>query len=67
MVHFKSVNQPNNHQDLGRASSYEDMKKVNVNAVRSAHYENDARFYHLCDEYGLYVMDEADIETHGFQ
>ncbi|MBO1910706.1 glycoside hydrolase family 42, partial [Microvirga sp. 3-52] len=39
----------------------------NVNAVRSAHYPNDPRFYDLCDEYGLYVINEADIETHGFE
>ncbi|NLO70823.1 MAG: DUF4981 domain-containing protein [Porphyromonadaceae bacterium] len=41
------------------------MKQANINAVRTAHYPNVSRWYELCDEYGLYVMDEADIETHG--
>ncbi|MEL6923140.1 MAG: glycoside hydrolase family 2 TIM barrel-domain containing protein, partial [Bacteroidota bacterium] len=41
------------------------MKQVNVNAVRNSHYPNAARWYELCDEYGLYVVDEANIETHG--
>ena len=41
------------------------MKRANINAVRTAHYPNHPRWYELCDEYGLYVMDEANIETHG--
>ena len=41
------------------------MKRHNINAVRTCHYPNDPRWYDLCDEYGLYVMDEANIETHG--
>ena len=41
------------------------MKQANINAVRTAHYPNVPRWYELCDEYGLYVMDEADLETHG--
>lgn len=41
------------------------MKQANINAVRTAHYPNLPRWYELCDEYGLYVMDEANIETHG--
>jgi beta-galactosidase len=40
------------------------MKQHNINAVRTCHYPNDPYFYELCDEYGLYVMDEANIETH---
>jgi beta-galactosidase len=40
------------------------MKQANLNAVRTSHYPNDPRFYELCDEYGLYVMDEANHETH---
>ncbi|PCH76846.1 MAG: glycoside hydrolase family 2 [Flavobacteriaceae bacterium] len=40
------------------------MKKFNINAVRTAHYPNDAYFYELCDSYGIYVMDEANIESH---
>ena len=41
------------------------MKSLNVNAVRTSHYPNMPEFYALCDAYGLYVMDEADLETHG--
>ena len=41
------------------------MKQLNFNAVRTSHYPNDAYFYDLCDEYGLYVMDEANVESHG--
>ena len=41
------------------------MKRHNINTVRTAHYPPDPRFLSLCDEYGLYVIDEADIETHG--
>ncbi|MCI4667231.1 MAG: DUF4981 domain-containing protein [Bacteroidia bacterium] len=40
------------------------MKQNNFNAVRTSHYPNHPRFYELCDEYGLYVMDEANIESH---
>ncbi|MEM0994753.1 MAG: glycoside hydrolase family 2 TIM barrel-domain containing protein, partial [Bacteroidota bacterium] len=40
------------------------MKRNNINAVRTSHYPNDAIFYDLCDQYGLYVMDETNIETH---
>ena len=41
------------------------MKMNNINAVRTSHYPNDPLWYKLCDEYGLYVVDEANIETHG--
>lgn len=41
------------------------MKQYNINAVRTAHYPNHPYFYQLCDKYGLYVMDEANLETHG--
>ncbi len=40
------------------------MKQMNVNASRSSHYPNDPYWYRLCDEYGIYVMDEANIESH---
>lgn len=43
------------------------MKQANINAVRTAHYPGVPRWYELCDEYGLYVMDEANIETHGMR
>jgi beta-galactosidase/beta-glucuronidase len=72
-VLFKGVNRHDHHPDLGRAVPFEWMKKDielmkqhNINAVRTAHYPNDPRFYDLCDEYGLYVIDEADLECHGF-
>eukprot|EP01083_Nonionella_stella_P025558 70354_1 len=42
------------------------MKQFNFNAVRSCHYPNVHRWYELCDQYGLFVVDEANIETHGF-
>jgi beta-galactosidase len=42
------------------------MKRANINAVRCAHYPNHPRWYELCSELGLYVVDEANIETHGF-
>ncbi len=41
------------------------MKRNNINSIRTSHYPNDPRFYDLCDEYGFYVMDECDLETHG--
>lgn len=41
------------------------MKQLNINAVRTSHYPNDPLWYALCDEYGLYVVDEANIESHG--
>lgn len=42
------------------------MKQHNINSVRTAHYPNDPRFYELCDLYGLFVMAETDLESHGF-
>ena len=41
------------------------MKQFNINAVRTSHYPNDPLWYELCDKYGLYVIDEANIESHG--
>lgn len=41
------------------------MKEYNINAVRTSHYPNDPRFYDLCDQYGIYVVAEANLETHG--
>ena len=43
------------------------MKRYNINAVRCAHYPKMPYFYRLCDKYGFYVIDEADLETHGFE
>ena len=42
------------------------MKRCGINAVRTSHYSNEPRLFDLCDEYGLYVFSEADLETHGF-
>ncbi|WP_242773529.1 beta-galactosidase subunit alpha [Brevibacillus parabrevis] len=73
-IRLNGVNRHDHHPDLGRAVPFETMredvlmmKRHNINAVRTAHYPNDPRFYDLCDQYGLYVMDETDLETHGFQ
>ena len=41
------------------------MKELNINAVRTCHYPDDPRWLALCDEYGLYVVDEGNIESHG--
>lgn len=72
-ITIMGVNRHDHHPDKGKAVSVEDMrqdivtmKRANINAVRTSHYPNDHRFYDLCDEYGLYVIDEANIESHGF-
>ncbi|MEK6793416.1 MAG: glycoside hydrolase family 2 TIM barrel-domain containing protein [Spirochaetota bacterium] len=72
-VFFRGVNRHEIHPDLGRAVTYasmiEDillMKRHNINAVRTSHYANDPRFYDLCDEYGIYLIAETDLETHAF-
>ncbi|MCJ8011957.1 beta-galactosidase subunit alpha [Paenibacillus sp. KQZ6P-2] len=71
---LKGVNRHDYHPELGRTVPYGTMlqdvllmKRHNINAVRTSHYPNDPRFYDLCDEYGLYVMDETDLECHGFE
>jgi beta-galactosidase len=68
----KGVNRHEHDQILGhvptRAMMMKDislMKRFNINTVRTAHYPNDPLWYELCDEYGLYVIDEANIESHG--
>ncbi len=65
------VNRHDHHPDTGKTLTVDDlrddivaMKRHNVNAVRTAHYPNDHRFLDLCDEYGLYVVAEADVESH---
>ncbi|WP_276320690.1 glycoside hydrolase family 2 TIM barrel-domain containing protein, partial [Phytoactinopolyspora endophytica] len=72
-VLFRGVNRHEFHPDRGRALTEQDMlddvllmKRHNINAVRTSHYPPHPRFLDLCDEYGLYVIDECDIETHGF-
>lgn len=42
------------------------MKEYNINAVRNSHYPQHPRWYELCDLFGMYMIDEANIETHGF-
>ncbi|MEZ8155825.1 beta-galactosidase [Vibrio splendidus] len=71
---IRGVNRHEHHPELGHVMTEEDMirdiclmKQYNFNAVRTAHYPNHPRWYELCDEYGLYVCDEANIETHGMQ
>ena len=72
-ITFRGVNRHEFHPDHGRAvplsfmvSDVIAMKRLNINAVRTAHYPPDPRFLDLCDFYGLYVIDEADLECHGF-
>lgn len=71
-IKVKGVNHHDTHYKNGYVMSYDDlekdvklMKSLNVNTVRTSHYPPDAQFLVLCDIYGLYVVDEADIETHG--
>jgi len=70
-VMIRGVNRHEHDDVTGKALSTESMirdivtmKRHNFNAVRNAHYPNDRRWYELCDAYGLYVIDEADIEAH---
>lgn len=72
-VIIKGVNRHEHDPDLGQVTTREMMvkdillmKRHNINAVRTSHYPNDERWYALCDEYGLYVQDEANIESHGY-
>ena len=70
---IKGVNRHEHDPVTGRTVSDESMiadiklmKKFNVNAVRTSHYPNHPRWYELCDEYGLYLYDEANLESHAF-
>ena len=72
-VKMKGVNRHEHHPDTGhavtRASMLRDIKMFkenNINAVRTSHYPDTPLFYDLCDEYGIWVMDEANIESHGY-
>jgi beta-galactosidase/beta-glucuronidase len=69
---LRGVNRHEHHPERGRALTEDDMrdeikliKQLNFNAVRTSHYPDDPLWYDLCDEYGIYLVDEADIETHG--
>ncbi len=67
------VNRHDHHPDRGKAVTAEDiradlvaMRAHNITAVRTSHYPNDSVFYDLCDELGMYVVDEANIESHAY-
>lgn len=71
-IRFQGVNRHEHCPDRGKAVSRELMvrdallmKAHSINAVRTAHYPNDTRWYEICDALGLYVIDEANVETHG--
>lgn len=70
---FKGVNRHETDPVTGHVISVESMvkdiqllKQFNLNAVRTAHYPNDPMWYKLCDKYGIYLYDEANIESHGY-
>ncbi|WJH33516.1 DUF4981 domain-containing protein [Paenibacillus sp. CC-CFT747] len=72
VIEFKGVNRHEFSPDKGRAIGVKEMqedillmKAHNINAVRTSHYPNHPRWYDLCDSYGLYVIDEVNLETHG--
>lgn len=71
---IRGVNRHEHHPDTGRTLTVEHMrneiaamKRLNFNAVRTSHYPNDPLWYDLCDELGIYLVDEANLETHGIQ
>ena len=72
LILFKGANRHDIHPQFGKAVLVESMiedillfKRFNLNTIRTSHYPNDPKMYALYDYYGLYVMDEADIECHG--
>lgn len=69
---FHGINRHEWNAKTGRAITYEQMeedihmlKALNINAVRTSHYPNNSYWYKLCDQYGIYVIDEMNLETHG--
>jgi len=71
-IYIKGVNRHEHDEKTGHVISeagmlkdIELLKQFNLNAVRTCHYPNDPRWYELCDEYGIYLVDEANIESHG--
>jgi beta-galactosidase/beta-glucuronidase len=69
---LRGVDRHEHHPEVGRALSVEHMlaeillmKQLNFNAVRTSHYPDHPVWYDLCDEYGIYIIDEANLETHG--
>ena len=72
-VKLKGVNRHENFPDVGHALSRKQMdldllrlKQANVNHVRTSHYPNDPYWYYLCNKEGIYILDEANIESHGY-
>lgn len=73
-IFLKGINRHEFNAAKGRVCSYEQTEKeltiiktAGFNAIRTSHYPNNPYFYDLCDRLGLYVIDEADLETHGFE
>jgi beta-galactosidase len=71
-IYIKGVNRHEHDPDHGRAIPLSRMiedirllKQNNINAVRTSHYPDDPKWYDLCDQYGIYLVDEANIESHG--
>ena len=71
-IKLKGVNYHSHHMDYGYyvpreviESDIITMKKFNINAIRASHYPQDEFFYEMCNKYGMYVMDECNLETHG--
>lgn len=71
-IYVRGVNRHEHHPRFGKTVPYETMledirlmKQSNINTVRTAHYPNDPKWYRLCDEFGLYVIDEANFESCG--
>jgi len=74
LIILKGVNRHEHDPDHGRAIPLDRMvqdiklaKQNNINAIRTSHYPNDPRFYELCDEYGIYILDECNLESHGLR
>ena len=72
LTYLYGVNRPDHHPTKGKALSREDIlqdvqtiKRFNFNCIRTSHYPMDPYLYDLCDEYGIFVIDEANLETHG--
>jgi beta-galactosidase len=72
-ITIHGVNRHDHHPDRGKAVTVDDMRddllamrRLNITAVRCSHYPNDPRFLDLCDELGMYVVDEANIESHAY-
>ncbi|WP_437054557.1 glycoside hydrolase family 2 TIM barrel-domain containing protein [Streptomyces sp. enrichment culture] len=73
-VTFRGTNRHEMHPDRGTALTRADMvrdieliKRLNINSVRTSHYPNNPLWYELADEYGLYLVDETNLETHGIR